>query len=348
MTAGRGFPTIHGGWATFHYGRWDYDNVYGWFWVPDDVWGPAWVSWRRSPGYFGWAPLRPGISISIAFGRDYHERNERWTFVRDRDFTRPDMDRRYVDRGNNNSIMKGSTVIVNTQRDDKRNATYITGPARNDVQQITHAAVTPVAIREADKPGHRLSNGELQIYRPQIQRGNGQDPAPARVARLSDLKPASERSAGNRQQQPPTVTQPAQGQPPQAHTVPSLPRNGRQQQQMRMEAPPPQSQPAQQRTVILPAGRGRQQQSRAVSPGQPVQPKAVTPSDGKGNPQQAPTVIPPNRGQSPRPLTIDPSRGRGLEKQTQNVPLPKKVDQTQPTKNKEEKSKQDEKPKQRE
>jgi len=63
------------GWATFHYGRWDYDNAYGWLWVPDNEWGPAWVSWRRSPGYYGWAPMRPGVSINIAFGRDYHERN---------------------------------------------------------------------------------------------------------------------------------------------------------------------------------------------------------------------------------------------------------------------------------
>lgn len=59
------------GWAPFHYGRWDYDNDYGWFWLPDNQWGPAWVTWRRANGYYGWSPMRPGISISLSFGRGY-------------------------------------------------------------------------------------------------------------------------------------------------------------------------------------------------------------------------------------------------------------------------------------
>src|ERR1039458_8402512 len=34
------------GWACYHYGRWTYDNYYGWIWVPGYEWAPAWVSWR--------------------------------------------------------------------------------------------------------------------------------------------------------------------------------------------------------------------------------------------------------------------------------------------------------------
>jgi hypothetical protein len=189
------------GWAPFHYGRWDYDNVSGWFWVPGDEWGPAWVSWRRSPGYYGWAPLRPGISISIAFGREYHERNERWVFVRDRDITRSDIGRHYVNRSKNSTIINNSTVIVNTRKDNKRNVTYMAGPERDDVQRATRTPVTSVAVRENDRPGHHLSTGELQIYRPQVQRrsGSGQDPAPSKVMRLNDVQPPLERNAGNRQ-----------------------------------------------------------------------------------------------------------------------------------------------------
>lgn len=55
------------GWAPFHYGRWFYDNYYGWVWVPDYEWDPGWVTWRRSQGYYGWAPIGPGISIEIAY-----------------------------------------------------------------------------------------------------------------------------------------------------------------------------------------------------------------------------------------------------------------------------------------
>lgn len=47
------------GWATYHYGRWTRLRNVGWVWVPADEWAPAWVSWRKSDEYVGWAPLPP-------------------------------------------------------------------------------------------------------------------------------------------------------------------------------------------------------------------------------------------------------------------------------------------------
>ena len=47
------------GWATYHYGRWTRLRNIGWIWVPGDEWAPAWVSWRKSNDYVGWAPLPP-------------------------------------------------------------------------------------------------------------------------------------------------------------------------------------------------------------------------------------------------------------------------------------------------
>ena len=47
------------GWATYHYGRWARLNDKGWVWVPGNTWAPAWVSWRESDDYVGWAPLPP-------------------------------------------------------------------------------------------------------------------------------------------------------------------------------------------------------------------------------------------------------------------------------------------------
>src|SRR5207245_161040 len=43
------------GWATYHYGRWTRLRNIGWVWVPGDEWAPAWVSWRKSSDYVGWA-----------------------------------------------------------------------------------------------------------------------------------------------------------------------------------------------------------------------------------------------------------------------------------------------------
>ena len=53
------------GWATYHYGSWAYDRFQGWVWQPGIEWGPAWVDWRESPDYVGWAPRMPS---SIDYG----------------------------------------------------------------------------------------------------------------------------------------------------------------------------------------------------------------------------------------------------------------------------------------
>src|SRR5580765_2962666 len=54
------------GWATYHYGRWDFTEQYGWYWVPQVQWAPAWVSWHEGGGYVGWAPLQPSVRISAS------------------------------------------------------------------------------------------------------------------------------------------------------------------------------------------------------------------------------------------------------------------------------------------
>lgn len=60
------------GWAPFHYGRWFYHTHHGWVWSPGRVWGPAWVSWRNSADYCGWAPLPPGAGFAAGVGFTWH------------------------------------------------------------------------------------------------------------------------------------------------------------------------------------------------------------------------------------------------------------------------------------
>src|SRR5204862_3154686 len=76
------------GWATYHYGRWVLDPYYGWVWVPGTVWAPAWVAWRESPDYIGWAPLGPevgwSVSVGLSFGSGYSSSQiaySNWSFV---------------------------------------------------------------------------------------------------------------------------------------------------------------------------------------------------------------------------------------------------------------------------
>ena len=223
------------GWATFHYGRWDYNNDYGWYWVPDNEWGPSWVIWRTGNGYYGWAPMRPGMNISLSFRNEYRD-IDRWTFIRDRDFGQSDSYRHYADRNDYNTIITTSRVINNTYNDRNRNTTYISGPTRNDVQQVTGRTINNITIRDNDRPGQTLKSGRLNLYRPQIQNNNdrGQKPTPSRITRMQDVKPAGERNSSNQrdkvspnvnnprepQQQIDRRNQPQQNPEPQRQVVP--------------------------------------------------------------------------------------------------------------------------------
>jgi len=69
----------------YHYGRWYYDDYYGWIWVPDYEWAPAWVDWRYDNDYIGWAPLSPyalfSINIGIHYTYDYYVPYNHWNYV---------------------------------------------------------------------------------------------------------------------------------------------------------------------------------------------------------------------------------------------------------------------------
>lgn len=90
------------GWATYHYGRWFYDDYYGWLWMPDNVWAPAWVEWRYNDNYIGWAPLPPyakfnprtGIYFSIGWNSGYVY----WNFVKYNHFVSYNVHNHFVDK----------------------------------------------------------------------------------------------------------------------------------------------------------------------------------------------------------------------------------------------------------
>ena len=167
------------GWAPFHYGRWDFDNHYGWFWVPDNVWGPSWVIWRSTDNYYGWTPMRPSVSVSLSYGGGYGDIDQ-WNFIGSNDFGKHDMHQYYKNKKDKEVIIRNSTVINNTYTDNSRNVTYITGPRRDAVQKSTGREVNNIPVRDNDKPGEKLNNKELQIYRPQVERNSNtyQKPVP--------------------------------------------------------------------------------------------------------------------------------------------------------------------------
>jgi hypothetical protein len=183
------------GWAPFHYGRWDFDRRIGWIWIPGNEWGPAWVSWRRANGYYGWAPLRPGITIGMSFNLGYRD-DDHWCFVHERDFGRRDIYRYHIDRRDFEPFVRNTVVINNTYIDNRRNVTYVSGPRRDEVEKFTGRRINSMSVRNENRPGTTVNNNRLNIYRPRIQAsgitGNSR-PVPSRLSNINDIKPANER-----------------------------------------------------------------------------------------------------------------------------------------------------------
>lgn len=201
------------GWAPFHYGRWFYDQYYGWLWVPDYEWGPGWVSWRRSAGYYGWAPIGPGIEINFAYSSGYDVPNNNWRFVRESDFGRTNLYNYYVPAKSYADIIRNSQPIRNIQTDNQRNVRYNTGPDRAEVEKRMGKPIAPLAIKERNTPGQNIRNNQLEIYRPQVQK-TAEKRAPAKVIPYKKEQPTvqpqkKEKTRAPSSQQPPK-SQPAQ------------------------------------------------------------------------------------------------------------------------------------------
>ncbi len=202
------------GWATFHYGRWFYEDGYGWMWIPGNEWAPAWVSWRQSPDYFGWAPLGPSVSINVAVGGGYNPPPHYWSFVPQQYVTSPHVNNYYVSEQQNVTIINNTTVIHNTTivNNTVNNTTivnnnvtnnhvtvnnYAGGPDPAQVSRVTGTPLRPVALRESNAPGESMAGGGLAIYRPRVNatpQGNSTStarPVPPHVQTLTNVHPVN-------------------------------------------------------------------------------------------------------------------------------------------------------------
>ena len=178
------------GWAPFHYGRWYYDDGFGYVWVPGYDWGPGWVSWRRSNEYYGWAPIGPGVSIDVAYSNGYNLPYNQWNFVSCNNFGRRDIRNYYVNRSKNVTIINNTTVINTTRVDNSRRTTYNVGPDRAEVQKKVGRQINPVAIVDEKKPGQHITKSSVQLYRPVVTEDAkaARKPAPTKLARIDEVK----------------------------------------------------------------------------------------------------------------------------------------------------------------
>ena len=100
------------GHVTYHYGRWYYDDYYGWLWYPDYEWAPAWVEWRYDNNYIGWAPLHPyavfSVSVGIYFTNTYYTPYSYWNYVNYVNFCDPYVYNYYVEPGYKYRVHSGT------------------------------------------------------------------------------------------------------------------------------------------------------------------------------------------------------------------------------------------------
>jgi hypothetical protein len=170
------------GWATFHYGRWFFDNEYGWLWMPGYDWAPAWVSWRSNNDFYGWAPLVPNININLSFG-SYNPPSNYWCFVPNQYINSSNVCNYYINENRNLTIINNSSIINNIttyNEGGNRNANanfrnsngayFATGPNPREVEQITRNTIRPVVIRDNNyRTGNTpINNRELNLFRPRV------------------------------------------------------------------------------------------------------------------------------------------------------------------------------------
>ncbi len=169
------------GWATYHYGRWAYDSYQGWVWIPGYQWAPAWVTWRYSPDYIGWAPLGPGFSVYVT---SYPAVFGWWTFVPCTRFVGVPVVSvafapHFVPR-----LFHATSPAPPRAAVFGAHAPAWGGPARPIVERRIGHAIAPVRVQPVASPSAMAAQsraGIVPIYRPEL-RGRAVAPAPGRAA----------------------------------------------------------------------------------------------------------------------------------------------------------------------
>lgn len=169
------------GWATFHYGRWFFDDMYGWVWIPDNTWAPAWVVWRNGGGYYGWAPMSPGLNFSVSLNIYSGIPSFYWNFVPQQYVWRPYAYRYCAPRHRNVYIMNNTTYVTHYHGNTYN---YFSGPSHTEIRYITRRPVVINQIEHCDRPGRaQFDRDKIVMYRPVITRKDNDRPKLTSVPR---------------------------------------------------------------------------------------------------------------------------------------------------------------------
>jgi len=189
------------GWAPFHYGRWACTLKYGWVWMPDVIWAPAWVEWRSSETYVGWAPMVPapasGVSVGFSYAGDGFSfgfeisDQDRYCFVPHDRFWEPRVDPYVCSRRDTPDIYEHSAPTQYRRHDERERVHPAQGerveaPRHESVQagrrtEQLQERFSPARVTPAEAPrtvvNTQAQSSRAQVIREQATRSNPSQPS---------------------------------------------------------------------------------------------------------------------------------------------------------------------------
>jgi len=229
------------GWATYHYGRWTRVRGLGWVWVPGSEWAPAWVAWRSSDRYVGWAPLPPeahsGTGFNAGVDSYYDIGPGSYNFVEVETMGAPTYVGRVVEPAQNLTVINQTVNVTNTtyQRVDNRTVLFNTGPQfaaierQSKVRRMELERVQtgrPAVAEErggvlqllapfiaaAAKPAGQPAKVRERVRAPELERGWTGDDA-ATVTRIREQQQQEARRAEQAERKPQRLPSAAKAEP---------------------------------------------------------------------------------------------------------------------------------------
>ena len=182
------------GWAPFHYGRWYRSPAHGWVWAPDTIWGPAWVTWRYSDSYCGWAPLPPGAYIdagvgfrfggnSVTVGFDFGLVPDCYNFIPTAYFCDRTPWYYCLPRTRVVNVFNHTTIINNYIIGSNNRTIVHVGPGTDAIARVARHEIRKVTVRDMNPASSTLIKADrldrdgktLEVFRPRLPQ---QAPAP--------------------------------------------------------------------------------------------------------------------------------------------------------------------------
>jgi hypothetical protein len=178
-------------WATYHYGRWYFDDYYGWIWTPGYEWAPAWVEWRHGGDYVGWAPLGPYAMFNFHFGIYYSHRwstpYHYWSFVDCHHMMHHHVNE-YVYRTEHNPRFIGQTRRAGSV-DHDRGRLVSRGPDVREIERrgdirVPRTRLVDVESNDQLRGALTRDRAQIGVYRPRV----GEGTASGRSGRPDNLR----------------------------------------------------------------------------------------------------------------------------------------------------------------